>query len=47
MWIFAMPPREPTLKFIEEVMYSKKEIFIVSLYNGVTYKCVQQILFEI
>jgi hypothetical protein len=25
VWIFVMPPREPTLKFIEKVIYSEKK----------------------
>jgi hypothetical protein len=34
-----VPPRQPTLKFIEKVMYSEKTL-IVSVCNGVTRKCV-------
>jgi hypothetical protein len=37
--IFVMPPRKPTLKFIEKVIDSEKRL-IVSLCNGVTHKCV-------
>jgi hypothetical protein len=36
-----VPPREPTLKFIEKVIYSEKAL-IVSLCNGVTHKCVNK-----
>jgi hypothetical protein len=37
-WIFVVPPREPTLKFMEKVVCSEKTL-IVSRYNGVTHKC--------
>jgi hypothetical protein len=35
-----MPPREPTLKFIEKVIYAEKETPIVLLSSGVTHKVV-------
>jgi hypothetical protein len=37
--IFVVPLREPTLKFIEKVIYTEKSL-VISLCNGVTHKCV-------
>jgi hypothetical protein len=34
-----VPPREPTLKVIEKVVYPEKPL-IVSLWNSVTHKCI-------
>jgi hypothetical protein len=48
VWIFVVPPREPTLKFIEKVVHAKKKkALIVSPCNSVTHKCVQQMISEI
>jgi hypothetical protein len=38
--MLVVPPRGPTLKFIEKVIYSKKKKLLLSLCNGATHKCV-------
>jgi hypothetical protein len=33
VWILVVPPREPTFKFIDKVIYAEKSL-IVALCNG-------------
>jgi hypothetical protein len=39
-WLFVVPPRKPSLNFIEEDIYSEKTL-IISLFTAVNHKCVQ------